>query len=346
MVAAGVHRAACQPAARDLQPVRQIPHVCTESAQCGGDAREPVAFLIAQPCRARDPRRPGGAGRQQGQRRSQIGRAAHVEAAAAQRRGTDRHGVCVLLNFCTKAAQILQNHAVALPGLRLQARDRHRPRERARRKPEGRVRPVALRPDRGGGAVPLPAGDGPAVRERLRGDAEAPECRKRHGDIARRFRRRGRMQLRGTGKQRQGEQQAGEKLGRNIPRQQKTAAFQPARAEKLARRGATQPDAVCLQRLPQRAERPLRQATVQTERRRHGQQKAQRRAAFAAIRRAVRLLRDRLHPQCLSVRRHARAERPQAAAHRLHVRGVRSAVHDRLAVGQRGAQQQPLQLRF
>lgn len=48
-----------------------------------------------------------------------------------QRRGTDRHGICVLLNFCTKATQILQNHAVALPGLRLQARDSHRPRERA-----------------------------------------------------------------------------------------------------------------------------------------------------------------------------------------------------------------------
>jgi len=35
------------------------------------------------------------------------------------------------------------------------------------------------------------------------------------------------------------------------------------------------------------------------ERRRHGQQKAQRRAAFAAIRRAVRLLRDRLQEKML-----------------------------------------------
>ena len=70
------------------------------------------------------------------------------------------------------------------------------------------------------------------------------------------------MQLRGAIRQRQGEQQTGEKLGRNIPRQQKTAVFQSARAEKLARRGATQPDAVCLQRLPQRAERPLRQAAA------------------------------------------------------------------------------------
>ena len=160
------------------------------------------------------------------------------------------------------------------------------------------------------------------------------------------------MQLRGTGKQWQGEQQAGEKLGRNIPRQQKAAALQPARAEKLIRRGAAQPDAVQLQRVPQRAERPLRQTAVQMkrcmlpERRRHGQQKAQRRAAFAAIRRAVRLLRDRLHPQRPAVRGDLRAERPQTAAHRLHVRGVRSAVHDRLAVCQRGAQQQPLQLRF
>ena len=160
------------------------------------------------------------------------------------------------------------------------------------------------------------------------------------------------MQLRGAIRQRQGKQQTGEKLGRDVSRQRKAAALQPARAEKLVRRGAAQPDAVQLQRVPQRAERPLRQTAVQMkrcmlpERRRHGQQKAQRRAAFAAIHRAVRLLRDRLHPQCLSVRRHARAERPQAAAHRLHVRGVRSAVHDRLAVGQRGAQQQPLQLRF
>ena len=50
------------------------------------------------------------------------------------------------------------------------------------------------------------------------------------------------MQLRGTGKQRQGEKQAGKKLGRNIPRQRKAAgAFVQGSSIELSADGPIRP---------------------------------------------------------------------------------------------------------
>lgn len=139
--------------------------------------------LIAQPCRARDASSGGAAG-QQGQRpgpdrgvlrtsrlqpRSGAGRTVTASAFCSTSAPKRRRYSRITRSPCPDSAC----RPVTVTGRESAPPQARRPRSTSRPPPGPR-----------GGAVPLPAGDGPAVRERLRGDAEAPECRKRHGDIA------------------------------------------------------------------------------------------------------------------------------------------------------------------
>ena len=269
MIVLAVHLAALQPGdAFDHQSVGGFLRAPAERPQHLRNGAEPVALLEPQPRRARDARDPRPHRRRHGQRGHQIRRVGRVDLAA---------------QLVEQAA----DRAVALRGILAQPFAGDLAAQPVRGQPERRRRPVALGTNLAGAGVALPARNRPALRRAVDADAEAREHVQRDAHIGRRRERRGQPKRAVLPAQRQREQQPRDVLRADVAGDFVVPAAQLA-AEADRQAVAVRADAMRVQRAGERRIRPLRQPpragkrAGDAERRRHGQQKPQRRAALAA----------------------------------------------------------------
>ena len=287
--------------------------------------------------------------------RDQIRDGRGVDGAALQRAPADGDAAAGHRDLCPHGRQLPQDGPVALPGSGVQPVHRDSLRGKGpHAEEECGVGIVSLGAERCRVAGPLAAGNAVAPVLPGKQDAAPGQSILRHGDISGGFHRPCDLHRALTGEQRQGHQQAGNILGGNIARQGKSAGREPSFGRKQPAL-LPQGHAVGLKQPGQRLQRPQGQPPLHGEdglcpqRSRHRQKKPQGGAAFAAGQGTGSRRRRRNGDHLQRVRRNRadiRSQRLQTVYGGPDVVG--KAVDGQLhrALPQRGADQQPMGLRF
>ena len=352
VVGAAVHPAACQRPAQDAQAVAAFLHLGAQGAQHGGDGSQAVALFEPQPAGMADLRPPLGAGRHHREHRDQVGDGPGVDGDAAQRAGEYGGLAGRRLHPGAKAGQHIQHGPVALGGIQAQAGDRDRLAQGAGAQPECGVGPIAFGLYGARAAVALAGRHPPAVFQHFHRHAEPGHGGLGDADVIRRLHRGGQPDDRAAGQQGGGQQKAGDELGAHVAGQLEFPAGQPAPDGK-GQAGGGKGDAVALQLLHQGAHGALGKPAVAgkagpgAQSGGHGQQKPQGRTALTAIQQAGGGQRTRRDlPQAGPGRLDGSAQGLQAAHGVLHILGKAPQAHLGGAVGQSGADEQPVGVGF